>query len=82
MISGRNDFYEVGNSVKYKCPTGYKLINGEEVRTCISNGRWSGSAPKCKYVDCGEIPQGKIPFHGDLKNLVILNYTINTVVGF
>ena len=48
----------VGDSIKYKCPTGYKVIGGEEYRTCLSNGLWSGNAPNCQYVECGDIPQG------------------------
>ena len=48
----------VGTSVRYACPLGFKLINGDGERTCLITGRWSGKAPTCQYVDCGKIPQG------------------------
>ena len=58
---GRKSFYMVGDSITYKCPMGYKLIyNKDEKRTCLSNGRWSGNAPTCKYIECGEIPSGAL----------------------
>ena len=58
-VIGRKNFHMVGDSLTYKCPMGYKIINNER-RTCLSNGRWSGNAPSCKYIECGEIPSGTL----------------------
>ena len=48
----------VGDKLKYKCPMGYKISDGDEERTCLANGVWTGNAPNCQYVECGDIPQG------------------------
>lgn len=45
--------FRVNSSVVYKCPEGNKVVAGDEVRTCLSTGLWSGTAPACKYFDCG-----------------------------
>ena len=48
----------VGDKLKYKCPMGYKISDGDEERTCLANGVWTGNAPNCQYVECGNIPEG------------------------
>lgn len=47
--------YRVGQEVTYECPTGSLLV-GSRTRKCASNGFWTGTAPACKYVDCGMLP--------------------------
>ncbi|XP_037529737.1 CUB and sushi domain-containing protein 3 isoform X2 [Rhipicephalus sanguineus] len=42
----------VGSSVEYSCESGYEL-EGLSTRVCQSSGRWSGQAPNCTLVDCG-----------------------------
>lgn len=38
----------VSNSLAiYSCNTGFNLV-GRAVRTCMSNGEWSGEAPICE----------------------------------
>ena len=37
----------------YTCNDGY-IINGDETITCQENEEWSGSAPACMYVNCGD----------------------------
>ena len=37
----------IGTVTTYSCDTGYTL-NGDRIRTCQSDGTWSGSAPTCK----------------------------------
>ncbi|XP_064386940.1 CUB and sushi domain-containing protein 1-like [Halichondria panicea] len=43
-----------GQSVVYSCNEGYTL-NGDARRTCTASGQWSGSAPSCDPVDCGQL---------------------------
>ncbi|XP_064386860.1 sushi, von Willebrand factor type A, EGF and pentraxin domain-containing protein 1-like [Halichondria panicea] len=38
----------------YSCNEGYTL-NGDARRTCTASGHWSGSAPSCDPVDCGDL---------------------------
>ena len=37
----------------YTCNDGY-VVNGDETITCQENEEWSGSAPTCMYVNCGD----------------------------
>lgn len=37
----------VGGKASYACSHGYELV-GDEVRTCQSNGEWSGEIPYCR----------------------------------
>ncbi|XP_069128762.1 sushi, von Willebrand factor type A, EGF and pentraxin domain-containing protein 1-like [Argopecten irradians] len=37
----------------YTCDEGFEL-EGEEILTCIENGRWSAEYPVCNPVSCGE----------------------------
>lgn len=39
--------YKYGNSVKFECNSGYSL-QGSEVRTCQTNGLWTGTQPTCQ----------------------------------
>ena len=43
-----------GSMAIYSCSTGYKLV-GEATSTCLSDGTWTGTAPKCAPVDCGAL---------------------------
>ena len=36
-----------GANVTYSCAQGLALI-GDDTRTCLSNGTWSGSVPTCR----------------------------------
>lgn len=40
--------------VRYQCNHGYRLIGAAQLY-CQSNGRWSGSKPECRIVDCGPL---------------------------
>ncbi|CAH1169570.1 unnamed protein product [Phaedon cochleariae] len=53
-ISGSS--FDIGATIDYKCPEGHMLV-GHSKRKCAKNGLWTGSAPTCKYVDCG-MPSG------------------------
>ncbi|RMC15003.1 hypothetical protein DUI87_07182 [Hirundo rustica rustica] len=57
------DDYVVGQNVTYMCQPGYTMeANSSLIRTCTSNGTWSGVIPTCKAKFCGDpgVPaQGK-----------------------
>lgn len=36
----------VGSTATYSCSEGF-VLNGEEFRTCLLSGEWSGDAPTC-----------------------------------
>jgi hypothetical protein len=43
-----------GAVATYMCSTGHNR-NGSATRTCQANGQWSGSAPTCDIVNCGNL---------------------------
>jgi CUB/sushi domain-containing protein len=43
-----------GQTASYTCNTGYNR-NGSPTRTCQASGQWSGSAPTCDIVNCGNL---------------------------
>ncbi|XP_054154343.1 CUB and sushi domain-containing protein 1-like [Oppia nitens] len=47
-----SDSFKVGSTVQYRCSQGH-IVQGQSLRTCESNGLWSGSPPICIYIDCG-----------------------------
>ncbi|CAD7078323.1 unnamed protein product [Hermetia illucens] len=78
-VIGKN--YTVGSKITYTCPKDHALI-GEEIRTCTSEGVWSGRAPTCKYIDCGPlqpIRDGLIKISGTVTTYgVTAKYVCNT----
>nr|XP_039261350.1 uncharacterized protein LOC120337582 isoform X2 [Styela clava] len=68
--------YLVGQSITYRCRSGYKLVEGSTTRTCSSQGSWTGSQPSCKepkIVTCNHpsaiggvvSPQKSVWYQGD-----------------
>lgn len=51
-VSGERSYGAVAD---HTCNSGYWL-NGVKLRSCMSNGQWSDSAPVCEPVDCGSAP--------------------------
>ncbi|XP_076768323.1 LOW QUALITY PROTEIN: CUB and sushi domain-containing protein 3 [Arvicanthis niloticus] len=52
------DDFVVGQNVSYMCQPGYTMeLNGSRVRTCTTNGTWSGVMPTCRAVTCSTPPQ-------------------------
>ena len=52
----------VGQVAKFSCTKGRYLV-GNDSRTCLSNGRWTGKNPLCKPVDCerpNEVENGRV----------------------
>uniref|UniRef100_A0A7N4PW30 CUB and Sushi multiple domains 3 n=1 Tax=Sarcophilus harrisii TaxID=9305 RepID=A0A7N4PW30_SARHA len=44
--------------VRFSCEIGYTMeLNGSRIRTCTTNGTWSGTMPTCKAVTCTTPPQ-------------------------
>ncbi|XP_043212550.1 CUB and sushi domain-containing protein 3-like [Amphibalanus amphitrite] len=43
----------LGSELEYSCARNYQLV-GDRLRTCQVDGRWSGSAPVCEEVRCGD----------------------------
>ena len=40
-----------GDTMRYECYPGYDLF-GNDNRTCMASGRWSGSRPTCNLIRC------------------------------
>ncbi|XP_052717511.1 uncharacterized protein LOC128189792 [Crassostrea angulata] len=41
-----------GGLVSYTCAAGYKHVSGDLRRTCVGNGSWNGTEPRCKECKC------------------------------
>ncbi len=61
--------YRVGSTVKYRCERGFilEMDDGTDARVmtrrCTTSGDWTGSTPRCKFVNCG---QPEVPENGDV----------------
>lgn len=51
IISGQGSRH-IGARVTYACLPGYTLRGGDAIRTCQSNGAWSGAPPRCEKLAC------------------------------
>ncbi|XP_055490548.1 CUB and sushi domain-containing protein 3-like [Leucoraja erinacea] len=53
------DVFTVGQNVTQICQPGYTIqdVQTSAIRSCLSNGTWSGSMPLCKAVKCSTPPQ-------------------------
>ncbi|KAK2184378.1 hypothetical protein NP493_268g03054 [Ridgeia piscesae] len=63
------------NRVTYVCSEGYELV-GRPFRTCLANGRWSGTVPICRAVTC---PRVGVPANGRMTGV---DFTYGAVVSF
>ncbi|XP_072444221.1 sushi, von Willebrand factor type A, EGF and pentraxin domain-containing protein 1 isoform X6 [Chiloscyllium punctatum] len=58
VLAGNHTFQSVAN---YSCSFGF-LIEGDQTRTCLANGSWSGEMPECRLVACpplADVQNGK-----------------------
>lgn len=44
-----------GTTATYNCNDGY-LLSGNNTRSCLQNGTWTGVEPSCLLIDCGSPP--------------------------
>ncbi|CAD5126148.1 DgyrCDS14316 [Dimorphilus gyrociliatus] len=65
------DNFKVGTSIMYNCSEGNARKSGDYLRTCQNNGSFSGTAPVCQYVSCGDYP---IVLDGTVNDTMSRNY--------
>ncbi|ELT94705.1 hypothetical protein CAPTEDRAFT_131340, partial [Capitella teleta] len=46
--------HSYGTTAQYECSVGWNHTEGDLIRLCLSDGSWSGTAPVCEVVDCGD----------------------------
>ena len=44
----------IGSQATYTCNRGYSLV-GDSTRVCQNDGTWTGRAPICRIINCGEL---------------------------
>ncbi|CAH1243596.1 CR1 [Branchiostoma lanceolatum] len=67
--------YKYGSVVSFACDKGFDL-EGTASQMCQANGTWSGEAPKCERISCGqpaEIQHGSLAV-GDVRYESIVRY--------
>ncbi|XP_074642636.1 sushi, von Willebrand factor type A, EGF and pentraxin domain-containing protein 1-like [Tubulanus polymorphus] len=69
------DIFSYPYRVVYFCDTGY-IISGHNFRECQENGKWSGSTPICKAIQCSK-PQP--PINGKVVGKL---FTYNSVISY
>ena len=69
-----------GATVTYSCVKGLVLVDGDEVRTCLSTGEWSGQLPRCTGEQVAGAQAALCEFESQSSLLIIaqLNSNKNT----
>ena len=52
-----------GSIAAYTCNNGYQLIGGDQTRTCMNTGLWSGEEPTCLRM------KNAFPIHTSVTNV-------------
>ncbi|GAB6031334.1 hypothetical protein CHUAL_009120 [Chamberlinius hualienensis] len=71
------DGFVLNAVVEYFCDPGH-VMEGSSNRTCQENGRWSGEAPRCRFIECGHVQP---VLHGQVD---YINFTthLNSIVSY
>ena len=67
-----------------ECNTGYELVGGDPIRTCLTNKEWSGSAPICRIRNCTQLQP---PSYGEVSTIdrhygTVVTFTCNECFEF
>jgi len=54
-VSNFRGSYVYGSRATYHCNPGY-ILWGNSTRLCDSSGLWTGTAPQCRLISCGDPP--------------------------
>ena len=54
-VSNFRGSYIFGSRATYHCNPGY-ILWGNSTRLCDSSGQWTGYAPRCRPISCGDPP--------------------------
>ena len=54
-VSNFRGSYVYGSRATYHCNPGY-ILWGNSSRLCDSSGQWTGAAPQCRQISCGDPP--------------------------
>ena len=52
QYNGSRQIYDFGSALVPTCHTGYYMSNNVEKRVCERHNSWSGTEPKCEFVEC------------------------------
>jgi len=67
-----------GDTCEFACERGYDLI-GSSIRTCNSEGSWTGTQPRCDAVTCSKLSP---PSNGELLGCNATQMIYSTVCTF
>jgi hypothetical protein len=53
--NNNNNSMSYNSTIRYECDRGYVLAHGDESRRCTNTMEWSGAAPVCVRIRCGQL---------------------------
>ncbi|PVD22132.1 hypothetical protein C0Q70_17937 [Pomacea canaliculata] len=63
VVAGCSGVLTVGSTCTQACNSGYVLVSGNAVRSCLSDGTWSGAVATCKPWDQHWLDLRQCPCH-------------------